>query len=257
MTPALELTWVFTPTNLFEAPFTSTQAGYEVSFQVGSVVATIQREALEADPTLRAKVELHVANVFLGVQVQSHTAFELSKPGIAHLNADGSKGFVIECEPGRIELQGGRVDLRYTREDGTIVDTREERIRRKRTFGQRAATLAPNDETLSRMLRSYGAAVRDSTDELIHLYEIRDLLAARFRNKATAVSRLHITDGIWSRLGQLCNDLPLKEGRHRGKAIDQLRSATEDELTEARELAATLIEAYMRYIDESGPAIGG
>lgn len=248
MIPALELRWTYTPEEFFEEPFTVTYSGREISIQNGIVVATITLSSLENDPTVRTNVESQVASIFLGVQVQSHIRFELSKPTVTILNGDGTRGTVIECEPGHAVCRGYPADLRYTREDGTIVDTREQRIRQKRTLGELAALLAPTDQALARMLKSYNAAVRDPPDELVHLYEIRDSAAARFGNQASAISALQVSKKAWSRLGQICNELPLKEGRHRGKAAATLRAATEDELTEARALSAALIEAYMSYL---------
>lgn len=255
MTPALELRWAYTPEEFFEEPLIVSSPECEISIQPGVVVATISRSSLDKNPTIRANVESQVANAFLGVQVLSHVRFELSKPAVTNLNADGTRGVVIECEPGRAVWRGHRADLRYTREDGTIVDTREERIRKKRTFGEFAASLAPTDQTLSRMLKSYDAAVRDPPDELVHLYEIRDCAAARFGSHVAATSNLRISKTAWSRLGKLCNELPLREGRHRGKVAATLRAATEDELTEARALSVALIEAYMSYL--RGPANDG
>lgn len=248
MTPALELRWKYIPEDFFEMPYTVALPECDISIQPGVVIATIKLSRLETDPSLRTRVEAHVANSFLGVQVQSHVRFELSKPAVTGLNADGSKGVVIECETGHITWRGHKADLRYTRADGMVVDTREERIEQKRTFAKLAAALAPIDQPLSRMLKSYNAAVRDSADELVHLYEVRDCATTRFGSQADAMSALHISRKKWSRLGHICNELPLQEGRHRGKAADTLRPATEDELTEARSLTSALIQAYMNYI---------
>ena len=59
---------------------------------------------------------------------------------------------------------------------------------------------------------------------------------------------LAITSSQWSRLGQLCNDEPLRQGRHRGKTRVALRDASEDELFEARRIACDMIVAYLQYL---------
>ena len=99
------------------------------------------------------------------------------------------------------------------------------------------------------MLRSYDAGVRDPTNELVHLYEIRDALSAKFGGESAARATLAITASQWSRLGQLCNNEPLCQGRHRGKTGEVLRDATEAELAEARGIARAMIEAYLQRID--------
>jgi hypothetical protein len=249
MTSYLEVRWTFMPADFFEAQLTLTHSGYELRIEPGTIVATIEKSSLDEDPTLRASVEAYVSNMFLGVQVQTHLAFDLSRPTVMNIDADGARGHVIECEPGRAVASGSRVDLRYTREDGSIVDSRAERIQRKQWLGRLAATLAPRDDVLSRMLRSYSAAVRDPADELVHLYEIRESAVQRFGDGAHTVSQLRLGKNAWSRFGQLCNILPLTQGRHRGKSKEALRAASEDELAEARAFAATIIETYMKFAE--------
>jgi hypothetical protein len=249
MLPSLQFRWQYSPTDFFEGPVEIRQPGYEVTGDSGVVVATIEQAALEADQALRKRVESQVAGLFLGAQLQAHVAYDLSRPTVTNLSADGSKGIVIECLPGRAEAKGMRADIRFTRPDGTIVDTKRDRVQRKHRLAELAARFAETDETLSRMLRSYDVAVRDPLDELVHLYEVRDLLDAKFGNRTEATSKLGLSGRDWKRLGHLCDGLPLKQGRHRGANISGLRDATEDELVEARSLATAMIEAYMKYID--------
>jgi len=99
------------------------------------------------------------------------------------------------------------------------------------------------------MLRSYDASVRDPNNELVHLYEIRDALSAKFGGENSARTALAITSTQWSRLGQLCNQEPLRQGRHRGKTGEALRDANEGELAEARGIARAMIEAYLQHLD--------
>ncbi len=249
MLPSLQLRWQYSPADFFEGPVEIRQPGYEVKVDSGVVVAMIEQAALEADQALRRRVESQVTGLFLGAQLQAHAAYDLSRPSVTNLNLDGSKGIVIECVPGRAEAKGMRADIRFSRPDGTIVDTKQDRVQRKHRLAKLAARFGETDETLSRMLRSYDVAVRDPLDELVHLYEVRDSLAAKFRNQTAAISKLGLSKADWSRLGQLCNVLPLKQGRHRGENLTGLRDATEDELAEARFLATAMIEAYMKCIE--------
>lgn len=95
------------------------------------------------------------------------------------------------------------------------------------------------------MLRSYDAGVRDPNNELVHLYEIRDALSVKFGGESSARAALAITASQWSRLGQLCNNEPSRQGRHRGKTGEALRDASEGELVETRGIARAMIEAYL------------
>ena len=111
------------------------------------------------------------------------------------------------------------------------------------------ATHRAKNATLDAMLRSYAAAVRDPNNELVHLYEIRDALSKKFDGEQPARAALvAITSAQWSRLGLLGNELPLRQGRHRGKATTPLRDATKGELTQARGIARAMIEAYLQYL---------
>ena len=168
MQPALELCWEFTPRDLFEEPFLIQHLGCEIALDLGSATATIPKLGLSEDEDLRPRVERFVTGLFLGAMLQDHTLYELSRPRVTTLNADGSRGLVIDCEPGHVRFRGLRADILYTNEKGEVVDTRRERIAHKQRLGKLAAHLTASDETLSRMLRSYNAAVRDPVDELIH-----------------------------------------------------------------------------------------
>ncbi len=252
MRSALEITWVFSPKDLFEEQFSAVWENCVVTIGEGKIVAAIPFDSVGIDPALRAKVERKVTSLFLGVQVVSHVLYELSRPEVVILHEDGSRELIIECVPQPVRVKGCPADIRCTEADGAVVDTRRERIDRKIRLSRLSADWASNDDTLIRMLRSYGAAIRDPSDELIHLYEVRESLASRFGSKPNALRKLRQPDEDWSRLGGICNDLPLRQGRHRGKFGDDLRDATEQELAEARNLAASFIEAYLRYLSAGG-----
>jgi hypothetical protein len=91
--------------------------------------------------------------------------------------------------------------------------------------------------------------VRDPNNELVHLYEIRDALSVKFGGDNSARAAIAITASQWSRLGQLCNNDPLRQGRHRGKTGEALRDASEGELVEARGIVRAMIEAYLQYLE--------
>src|SRR5262245_48726103 len=58
---------------------------------------------------------------------------------------------------------------------------------------------------------------------VLWLYEIRDALKTKFRGKSGAINALRIAESQWNRLGDLANDQPLNQGRHRGLKADRLR----------------------------------
>lgn len=109
------------------------------------------------------------------------------------------------------------------------------------------------------LLNSYKAAVKDPDNELVHLYEIRDALHRKFGNDKAALSTLEkfgLTRNNWKDFGNLANKASLRQGRHRGQNDGALCDATDDELFNARRIARTMIEAYLRYLDETADSSG-
>lgn len=166
------------------------------------------------------------------------------------MHPNGRKDETLFAEPGHIKITGGSVDLLIKDKDGKILtDTRRDRVERKEHFANFAEKYRKTDKTLGAVLNSYAAAVRDPDNELVHLYEIRDAVAAKFGGEALAREALGVSGGNWSRLGQLANDEPLKQGRHRGKKVGNLRDASEAELNGARSIARLLVENYLTWLD--------
>ena len=84
--------------------------------------------------------------------------------------------------------------------------------------------------------------------EIIYL---SDALSLKFGGKKAVISALKtISQSDWSWFGNLCDEEPLRQGRHRGKKYSELRDATDDELSRARGIAQAMIEGYLRYLDK-------
>jgi hypothetical protein len=251
MAAVLELRWEYTPKTIFEERLTTQFDGCQIVVDDGAVLATVPIVAAETRSALRRHVEAYVESLFLGVQVATHEQCQIGRPSVSTLHDDGSRGYIIEGEPCVIRIKGGQVDLTYTRSDGTVVDTRRDRIQRKHSLSRAAAEFGTRDEVLARMLRSYRSAIADTEDELIHLYEVLDSLSSAFGSQSATLRSLGTSKKAWSRLGQLCNELPLRQGRHRGRIQQPTRNASKEELKEARDLAAGFIESYLRYLERT------
>lgn len=130
------------------------------------------------------------------------------------------------------------VDVRVKDKEGNIIsDSKRDRIERKKSLAELVSAHRASDGLLAAMLRSYDAGVRDPNNELVHLYEIRDALSVKFGGESSVRAAFAITASQWSRLGQLCNYEPLRQGRHSGKTGEALRDASEGELVESRGIA--------------------
>jgi hypothetical protein len=54
------------------------------------------------------------------------------------------------------------------------------------------------------------------------------------------------------RLGQIANNKEIRQGRHRGQTLEELRDVELGEMSEAVKTARCLIEAYLRWLDSEG-----
>lgn len=242
------LEWTFTPPDYFEEPM-DFQFDYGIiHVEDGKAEAHIAANLYPEDHRLRNQIHSELDAIFLGVQVLAHKPYALSKSNVTKLRVDGHKDRWVFLEGATLTLFGGRADATITDANGNIIsDTRRERINLKKQFAQSAATNF-GDQVANAILRSYSAAVNDARNELVHLYEIRDALTQHFGGEARAKAALGFVSGQWSRLGQLANNEPLTQGRHRGKQLGSLRDATEAELTESRYVARALIDGYFRHL---------
>ena len=152
----------------------------------------------------------------------------------------------MELESASLKISANPIDTLVTNKDGHIVqDSKGERLIKTRTFAELAVKHRSSDKLLNSLLNSYDTAVRNPNRELVHLYEIRDALSKQYSGESGAREQLGITSQQWKRLGQLCNDEPLRQGRHGGRMGKDLRDATQEELAEARDIGRSMIEAYL------------
>jgi len=246
------LEWKFSPPNYFEAPIKIARDDYTLTIADGKAEARIDSAIYDANPTMRQSLHDAMNDRLLGVQLLSHRSYELARSTMTRVHPDGRKDVFLEVEPARIVMTAHPVDFHVRDRNGNIVvDSKRDRIEKKRSLVDLVSIYRASDGTLASLLRSYDAAVRDPNNELVHLYEIREALSVKFGGEEALRSTLSISSSQWSRIGELCNNAPLRQGRHRGKTSGVLRDATESELTEARGIARTMTEAYLRYLDTS------
>lgn len=252
MNVVIVLEWNFSPRDYFEEVIEISNQGYTMTIGDGQVHAKIDSAIYEANPDLRQRLHEELNGRFLGVQLVTHRAYKLSRATMMRVHPDGHRDIFWEAEPGGIVV-GGSSDYSFTTtdKDGNVItfDSKRDRIEKKRKFAELVSSHGATDALLATLLRSYDAAVNDPNNELVHLYEIPDALFTKFTNKYAAQKVLSISDTQWGRLTGLCNDMSLRQGRHRGQKIDaNLRDATQAELTEARSIARAMIEAYLQHL---------
>lgn len=243
----VHLEWSFTPADYFEQPLRIEREDYLMTVEDGQARTIIEAERFDSDPAMREKLHAELNDRFLAVQLITHKPFELSGPAVVRVHPDGRRNFSLEAHSVVLVASMGTMDITVADPDGNVlVDSRRDRLERKKTLAELVAEFRPRNPLLAKLLESHSAAVRDPNNELVHLYEIREALTRHFGGEKPARATLGVSSSTWSLFGQICNDMPLRQGRHRGKVLGPLRDATHAELSEARKIAQKLIESYLR-----------
>lgn len=249
----IELEWNYTPVNHLEEPINLLHDGVNLNIQNGKGIAKITPEQFEQNLCLKNDLHLVIEDRLRAAQLFNHNNFELSSPSRTNLRENGTKHHYLQVKPATFTMTTGScsVDIVVKDKDGNIKsDTKKDRLEKQDYYANILGKHRKTDPTLVKMFDSYKMSVIDSDNEFVYLYEIRDALSARFNNSKTAKKKLCITKDQWNKIGELANDLPLKQGRHRGKMHGSLRNADSSELVQARKAAFNLIDKYIEYIEK-------
>ena len=244
------LEWPFSPPDFLETVIKEEGEGYQLVIDSGKAVATIHAEHFDTHPDIRSELHSRIQKRLQGAQLVKHQRFELEDSRLTRFAADGRKTHFLELK-GTLYTTSVFPPDRQVRDAGgnVVVDTKQERIDEISSLGDSLIKF-PGDMLLEGLLGIFGAAQNDPDNVLVRLYEIRDALHKRFGNYKTMESQLGIAEPQINRFGKLCCDLPLLEGRHRGRSLGQLRPATKAELKEAYDIAQAMIMGYLQYLDK-------
>jgi hypothetical protein len=250
MSGKVRLEWTFSPEDYFEEPLLVDTNDYTLEIVEGRAIAVLSADRYDQNEQIREGIHEHIRTLFLGVQVVTYQAFKLSGPSLHRVDGAGRDSTTVFLKPAALKASVGTLGIKATDAAGrVIVDTRSERVSKKRRLAELASSHRPNDSAASALLDSYGAAIDDPDNEFIHLFEIEEALACRFKGEEAAYRALQISRSRWKRLRILANVEPVRQGRHRGQHLAGLRDATPQELEEARLIARELVEAYLSYLE--------
>lgn len=251
-----ECVWRLTPSDFLPADEQFWVGGYAFRLYDGLIKTKILKEGDKVSPTILAEIEKHMRFYLDAVQLEQHRFYRVRLDSVVD-----RQGLRVFPEPAG-EAEGcASVYVKVIDVDGAVIyDAKEEkrRVRQEQIcrLQQRAELLSKHqdDRCLQAMKRSYEAACADPSNELVHLYEIRDSIVWRFKGKADACQSLGIDEGFLDSLHKTCNDRPLAQGRHRGRFYEVLRPSEAEELEEARRTCRRLLEAYLTYLEGAFPS---
>lgn len=241
-TEKTELEWVYNPADLFEVPYRRQTDDYVLVADGGVVRVTLRKPCDPIDANLQGRVTKEVEGLLRLRQLQVHRPFKLGVASVNQHRSDGTRS--ISRSADEVLSFSDQPDTVHRNASGAVVqDTKSERIAEHTNFIDSVMPKLASSATLDALLESYNAAVSHPANELVHLYDTREKLTEHYGKDDKMRRRLGISAKDWKRFGTLTNDLPLKEGRHRGKHSN-LRHATAVELDDARKIARGWIKAF-------------
>jgi hypothetical protein len=257
MNDNIRLVWSYTPTDFFEAPFETRRGPFHFQIQGGEITVSIAGEHVDVDEAIVRQIYSELEDIFMGAQVVVHKPFSLPRNHTTYRKRpDGGEDVAISVSTSSPVFLSGKVDTKRTDKDGNVVsDTRADREAKMMKIAELSLKYRRQDAVANAILNSFKSAVDDRKNYFVHLYEIIEALEGKFGKDKDVRDNLGVSVNKPERLHKLANVLPLEEGRHRGVHHSQLRKATEKELEDGREIAQTLIYAYLEYLDRnaSGP----
>lgn len=240
--------WTYSPPDYFEEPFEVVRDDYTMMILPGKVEARVASSTFAENPAILDEMHASLNDRFLGAQLIAFRPYELSDSRRTRVHPDGRKDVFIELKGATAVATVGTVDNRVTNADGVVYDSKVGRTAAKRRLAELVQLHRSSSPALTAMLTSLSNAIRDPQNELVHLYEVRDAISLELSGKSNAIATLGLTSTAWSRLGQLSNDEPLRQGRHRGKNGAALRDATHAELQEARDISRSMLNLYVNHL---------
>lgn len=254
----IEMTWEYKPKGFFEEPRTLDRDGYSIGIQDGTIVATMSGSHFEKHKGIKDSIMHELERYFSGSQPFRTFPFTITDAGMVEHLVDGRANVTIAIQGAVMKVSSGKLDLSYTDENGVLHDSRRSRINETHKLGELAVKFGGSDDTGRAILDSFNTAMKNSNSEFVHLFEILERLRKKFakgkkaKNQGAAIEvNLGIAGDDQIRLTDLCNHLPVYQGRHSGNQDGKLRNATEEEKEEARMLSRKLITAYFEYLDSN------
>jgi len=255
MDDVVVLEWTYSPPGFVEGGLRVDRSDYVMVANGGKVEARIDPRVYDEDPGMRDELHDALNDRFLGIQLVTHSPYQLSGASMYRLHADRRRDVTIFPKDIASTTAIGSPDIVITDKDGNVFsDSRKDRTEKTQALTELVARYRSRDKTAASILNSYAASIRDPNNELVHLYEIRDALSSKFGGEKATRAKLAISGSDWSDLGNLANNAPVRQGRHRGKKVGELRDAAEAELKSARRIALAMIEAHFEYLEAAGTA---
>ena len=244
----VEIQWVYTPADFFDEKVERNCKGYSVEIEGGRATARMSAAFYRPGGDFQHALAEELRSYFRLWQLDRRRVFEIRGPSVRRMHPDGRTDITIVVDGVVCVSEVGNLNLVSTDANGVVHDARREQFEAMKRLVELRLRHA-SDPTAHRMLESHAGSIATPGEELVYLYEIWDALMEKFQGRENARSVLNISPEKLTTFYDLTCNLPLRQGRHRGR-FDALRDATTEELEQARKIAREMVEQYITYLDE-------
>ncbi len=254
--------WTFEPKNLFRLGDDEIKYEfdcYRLVIRDGEAEAVVpDLRIFEGWPNvhdIRKAVQHGVERILDSQAIWEHETYKLNPDGYdipESLDDDLDEDVVLR----NLTLKAKAVaffEIEFRGPDGEITyDSKKARKQHSRELGTLVYHHA-DDPWASFIISRYQNAISDPDREFVHLFDIVNAMENKFDSRQAARTKCKVTKSDLNELTTLANDAPVRQGRHPGKKVEDLRDATEEERKVARQVARQLIFGYLTYLanDES------
>lgn len=254
MEDTVVLEWRYAPVYYFEDEFETNlnlnNEQYKMVVKKGKIEVHISSALYEKNKNIHNWLYDAINKKFKVFLLTKYEPLKISKSvSITGNYTNGKKHVIKFADTARVAFKASVRVVKKDKDGNVIYDSCKEQTEKNKELIDLISRCESKDSFAVSLLDCLYRATNNKSHELVHLYEIREALVNKFGNQQSARQSLGISRKDWSRLGELANDLPLKQGRHAGKKINELRDATSKELNEARQLAQRFVKAYLNYLD--------
>lgn len=241
--------WVYEPKNYFENIIVVEEDKLSLKISDG-IIELILNNYKTVPEDLHNQYEDFVKSYFYKRMLEVNKKFYIKAASKKEINNNGNVIISPKLEPMRISVSfSANAHIIKKDMDGNIIyDSKVEEEKEQKKLLDKIQSSVSKEKIVSKILNSYNSALSNPANELVYLYDIREALKFYFGNEQKARTALNISKKDWSEAGRICNDLPVKQGRHRGACINDLRDATNVELQSVREIIKIMIKSFVEYI---------
>ncbi|PKL81756.1 MAG: hypothetical protein CVV24_13660 [Ignavibacteriae bacterium HGW-Ignavibacteriae-3] len=247
------LEWTYIPKTYFENDIIVEND--QIHLLISNGIAKM--ELKNYNPQIKASHQEYnnfIESHFISRMIENRIDYTIKEGATIIEHDDGHTEVILKPETITITvtLPNPKVKITGFDKDGNInYDSEEEERKKQQEFLSKIQNVLDKDEIVPHIIESYKNSIRFPKEELIYLYEIIDALQTYFKGKSEAIGRLKISTEDWSELGRICNNLPLKQGRHRGQMIGKLKDSKEGELEKARDISRKILRSFINYLNQS------